>query len=308
MQMLRSLDADALPPYDIRCLALVLFRPVEYDIFKYKWTQLAGRVVAQNAALGQQDPRCVIGTDVLLGMGNFAGLQRQVALESLVLDQCHRMGMAALVQTIEMAALKESFAAVIQGTHKPFLQFAERLTASVERQVDDLNARQLVLKNLVRTNCNAECRRIIEALPGDPSLPQIVQACARIGATGYKMAALATAPQLAWTRQQGGQQKQENSQASKKQGKKVQRGTNVICFCSRCGGPNHTLDACRATAHASGQPLLSLGNGKWSMKGRRTQTQNSFQGPEPMEVFLAGLQPAPAAQQVSMSAQQQQSS
>ncbi|RMB92638.1 hypothetical protein DUI87_30947 [Hirundo rustica rustica] len=134
MQVLRALDADPLPPYDIRCLACVLFRPVEYDIFESKWTQLAGRVVAQNAALGQQDPRHVIGTDVLMGVGNFADLQRQVAFDPLVLDQCHRMGMAALVQTIEMAAPKESFAAVVQGTHEPFLQFAERLTASIERQ------------------------------------------------------------------------------------------------------------------------------------------------------------------------------
>ncbi|RMB95506.1 hypothetical protein DUI87_27615 [Hirundo rustica rustica] len=179
MQVLQSFDADPLPPYDIQCLAHVLFRPVEYDSFEYKWTQLAGRVVEQNTALSQQDPRHVIGIDVLLGVGNFADLQRQAALDPLVLDQCHRMGMAAFVQTIEMAAPSESFAAVVQGAHEPLLQFAERLTASVDRQVEDLNKRMLVLKNLVRTNCNAECRRIIEALHDDPSLLQMVQACAK---------------------------------------------------------------------------------------------------------------------------------
>ncbi|RMC20258.1 hypothetical protein DUI87_01104 [Hirundo rustica rustica] len=72
----------------------------------------------------------------------------QVALDPLVLDQCHRTGMAALVQTIEMAVPKESFVTVVQGTQEPFLQFAERLTASVERQVEYLNVRQLVLKTL----------------------------------------------------------------------------------------------------------------------------------------------------------------
>ncbi|RMC22196.1 hypothetical protein DUI87_03070 [Hirundo rustica rustica] len=39
---------------------------VEYDIFESKWTQLAGRVVAQNTTLGQQDLRRVTGTDELL--------------------------------------------------------------------------------------------------------------------------------------------------------------------------------------------------------------------------------------------------
>ncbi|RMB91824.1 hypothetical protein DUI87_31752 [Hirundo rustica rustica] len=211
VQVLQALDVDPLPPYDIPMIygawARVLFRPVEYEIFEYKWTQLAGRVIAQNTALSQQDPKRVIETDVLMGMGmgNFADLQRQVAFGPLVLDQCHRMGMAALVQTIEIAAPKESFVTVVPGTHKPFLQFAERLTASVERQVEELNARQLVFKNLARTNCNAKCRRIIEAFPDDPSLPQMVQACAKVGATGYKMAAVATAPQPAWTGPQGRQ-------------------------------------------------------------------------------------------------------
>ncbi|RMC22152.1 hypothetical protein DUI87_03025 [Hirundo rustica rustica] len=230
-----------------KCLACVLFRPVEYKIFECKWTQLAGRVIAQNTALSQQDPRRVIGTDVLMGIGNFADLQRQVAFDPLVLDQCHRTGMAALVQTIEMAAPNEPFAAVVQGTHEPFLQFAERLTASIERQVEDLNARQTLLIHLARTNCNAKCRRIIEALPDDPFVLQMAQACAKVGATGYKMAAMATALQLAWTGLQSRQRKQGNAQASKKQGGKVQKGTTVICFCSRCGGPNHTSNAWQRT-------------------------------------------------------------
>ncbi|XP_039911480.1 uncharacterized protein LOC120748768 [Hirundo rustica] len=304
MQVLRGFNADVLPPYVIRYLARVLFQPVEYDIFEYKWTRLAGRVVARNTALSQQDPRRVIGTDVLLGMGNFADLQRQVALDPLVLDQCQKTGMAALIQTIEMAYPKEPFVTVVQGAEEPFLQFAGRLAASVEGQVEDVNVRLLVLKDLARTNCNAECKMIIEALPGDPSLPQMVEACARVGATGCKVAATATALQMVWTGPQGGQQKQGNAQASKKQEKKVQRGTNAACFCSRCGGPNHAANVCRATAHVNGQPLLSSGNGKQNTKGRRAQTQASLQAPEPME----RLQPAPAAQQVLMSAQQQWSS
>ncbi|RMC20538.1 hypothetical protein DUI87_01389 [Hirundo rustica rustica] len=200
--------------------AVCFVQPVEYDIFECKWTQLAGRVVVQNTVLSQQDPRHVIGTDVLLGVGNLADLQRQVALDPLVLDQCHRTGMAALVQTIEMVAPNESFAAVVQGTHEPFLQFAERLTASIERQVEDLNARQLLLKHLVRTNSNAECRRIIEALPGDPSVSQMAEACAKAGTTGYKVAVMATALRLAWMGPQGGQQKQGMLRPARKRERK----------------------------------------------------------------------------------------
>lgn len=121
MQVLRVFNADVLTPYDIRCLACVLFQPVEYHIFESKWMQLAARVVAQNTVLGQQDPRCVIGTDVLLGTGSFADLNRQVACDPLVLDQCQKMGLAALVQTTEMAAPKESFVTVVQWAEESFL-------------------------------------------------------------------------------------------------------------------------------------------------------------------------------------------
>ncbi|RMC20550.1 hypothetical protein DUI87_01401 [Hirundo rustica rustica] len=121
MQVLRVFNADVLPRYDIWCVACVLFQSVKYDIFESKWTQLAGRVIAQNTVLGQQDSRHVIGTDELLGTGNFADLHRQVVLDPLVLDQCQKTGMAALIQTIEMAAPKESFVTVVQGAEEPFL-------------------------------------------------------------------------------------------------------------------------------------------------------------------------------------------
>ncbi|RMC18183.1 hypothetical protein DUI87_05064 [Hirundo rustica rustica] len=217
-------NADALPPYDIRCLAHVLFQPVKYDISESKWTQLAGKVLVQDATLGQQDPRHVIGIDELLGMDNFADLNRQVALDPLVLNECQRTGMAALIQTIEMAAEKESFMTVVQGTCEPFLRFVERLTASVEKQVEYLNVRMLLLKHLARINCNDDCRRITEALPGDPSVPQMAQACAKIGTSSCKVAAMATALQPAWQRKQG------NAQASKKQRKKEQRVTTPLFF------------------------------------------------------------------------------
>lgn len=73
----------------------------------------AARVVAQNSALDPQDPRHVIGTDVLLDTGTFAYLNRQIAYDPLVLDQCQKTGMAALVQTTEVAAPKESFVTIV---------------------------------------------------------------------------------------------------------------------------------------------------------------------------------------------------
>lgn len=113
-------------------------------------------------------------------------------------DQCQKTGIAALVKNIELAAPKQRFVTIVQGSKEFFLRFVENISASLEKRVEDENLRALLLKQLARSNSNADCRKLIEAFPGDPSLPDMVQACANIGTTNFKMAALATAIQSLW--------------------------------------------------------------------------------------------------------------
>ncbi|RMC04282.1 hypothetical protein DUI87_19101 [Hirundo rustica rustica] len=128
MQVLCYFNASLLTPFDIWSLAQTLYPPVEYDFLVYKWTQLAVRAVERNATLDPGNPRCVINTDMLLGTGNYTRADGQVGFEPLVQEQCQQTGMAALVQTIQLATPQESFAMVVQGVDKPFLRFAGQLT------------------------------------------------------------------------------------------------------------------------------------------------------------------------------------
>ncbi|TRZ07765.1 hypothetical protein HGM15179_019341 [Zosterops borbonicus] len=153
-------------------------------MFESKWTQLTETAAAQNRTAHQDDPRYGVGPDMLLGVGEFVDVNKQIAYEPLVLEQCQRTGMAALVQTMEMSVPKQSFATIFQGTDKTFLRFAERLTASVEQQVDDFTARGVLLTTVAKSNCSAECRKVIAALPGKPSFMQMVEACLKTGTTG----------------------------------------------------------------------------------------------------------------------------
>uniref|UniRef100_A0A8C3QYW6 Retroviral nucleocapsid Gag protein p24 C-terminal domain-containing protein n=1 Tax=Cyanoderma ruficeps TaxID=181631 RepID=A0A8C3QYW6_9PASS len=297
MQFLRLIDTDVLPPYDIRCLGKALFQPVEYDLFESKWAQLAEKTAAQNLQARQDDPGYGVGPALLLGVGDFADVNRTVNYDPLVLEQCQKVGMTALVQMIEMSAPKQPFATIRQGTDEPFLKFAERLTASVERQVPDLSVREPFLQFVVRSNCNAECRKIIEALPGDPTLTQMADACMKMGTPGGKAVAMVATFRLPWKGQQGGKQTQANVQASKMKGKKGKKGTFPSFLCGRCGRPNHKAEECKATAHVNRQPLSGPGNAKHSAKGKRAQTQVRSQSPVPMEICWAKSQPAPAGQQ-----------
>ncbi|RMC09522.1 hypothetical protein DUI87_13674 [Hirundo rustica rustica] len=139
----------------------------------------------------------MVNTDMLLGTGNYTRADEQAGFEPSVQEQCQQTGMAALVQTLQLATPQESFATVIQGIDEPFLSFAGWLTAAVEKQVSDPEARKLMLQSLDQSNCNAVCKGIIEALPGDPPMSQMVEACARITPSSQQMVAVAMAVQPA---------------------------------------------------------------------------------------------------------------
>ncbi|RMC20900.1 hypothetical protein DUI87_01753 [Hirundo rustica rustica] len=179
MQVLRYFNASLLTPFDIWSLARALFPPVEYDFFENKWTHLAVRAVERNRTLGQGDPRHMVNIDMLMGTGNYTRAEGQAGYEPLVQEQCQQTGMAALVQTLQLATPQQPFATIVQGIDKPFLCFAGRLTAAVEKQVSDPTARKLMIQSVAQGNCNAACKRITETLPGEPSMSDMVGACAK---------------------------------------------------------------------------------------------------------------------------------
>ncbi|RMC17421.1 hypothetical protein DUI87_06002 [Hirundo rustica rustica] len=197
MQVLRSFNASLLTPFDIRSLARALFPPVEYDFFENKWTQLAIRAVERNTTLGPGDPRRMVNIDMLMGTGNYTRAEGQAGYEPLVQEQCQQTGMAALVQTLQLATPQQPFATIIQGTDEPFLCFAGRLTAAVEKQVSDPAARKLMIQSVAQGNCNAACKRIIEALPEEPSMSDVVGACAKVSPSSQQVVAVHTAVQPA---------------------------------------------------------------------------------------------------------------
>ncbi|RMC09752.1 hypothetical protein DUI87_13539 [Hirundo rustica rustica] len=287
MQVLRSFNASLLTPFDIRSLARALFPPVEYDFFEHKWTQLAGRTVERNTTLGPGDPRRMVNIDMLMGTGNYTRAEGQAGYEPLVQEQCQQTGMAALVQTLQLATLQQPFATIVQGVDEPFLCFAGRLTAAVEKQVSDPAARKLMIQSVAQGNCNAVCKRIIEALPGEPSMSDMVGACAKISPSSQEVLAVhtavqpavativqptvttavqpampavvqpavAAAVQPAWVVPQGVQQQQWGAQARKKQ-RKAQKPTAVLFYCARCGRPNHAANACKATVHVNAESVV----------------------------------------------------
>lgn len=98
-----------------------------------------------------------------------------------------------------MGAPEGVYTELKQGLSKPFTSFIDHLTQAVDRQVSDEAAKPLLLRSLTIANANAECKRIINALPGQPTLTEMIEACSKVGTPQHITAIQADV----WTEQVG---------------------------------------------------------------------------------------------------------
>ncbi|TRZ11339.1 hypothetical protein HGM15179_015769 [Zosterops borbonicus] len=168
-----------------------------HGVFEDNWRQMAEKAAADNMQLPQNDPRYAVEVDALMGKSIFLNPDAQAAWDPRVLEQGQEIGIGALLKTIEMPAPKPRYMKITQGLKELFLPFVERIAAALEKQVEDDTLRQILCKQLAKDNANDNCRKIIESLPGDPTLTDMVQACSKVGSVDYKMSALAAVLQPA---------------------------------------------------------------------------------------------------------------
>ncbi|XP_074894910.1 uncharacterized protein LOC142035984 [Buteo buteo] len=193
MQLIRIISTDLLCPYDVMHLALVLFQPIQLHVFQSTWRQMARTAAQQNLRLLQGDLRLGLGEDALLGEGQYSSPQLQATWPPMALEQAQNIGLMAMKRTMDMAAPKQKYATICQGPTEPFLQFVEKISAALEKQVEDEVLRQILCKQLARDNADEDCQKIIQALPGDPSVPDMVAACSKAGTLEHMVTTIANA-------------------------------------------------------------------------------------------------------------------
>lgn len=207
-----------------------------------------------------------------------------------------------------MATPKPQYVKITQGMKEPFLPFVEKIAAALEKQIEDDNLRQILCKQLAKDNPKKDCRKIIEALPGDPTLTDMVQACSELGSVDYKMSVLAAAIQPAQASGECGQQRQVNNKCKQKQVTEKQKGKKGHFLCARCARQGHYANQCKSKYHANGQLLAGSANRRKSAKETCALTQVIPQCMVLTQAYSASLGVVPKEQLEWMYTLQQQSS
>lgn len=281
-RMLRLLAECEMTPFDIKQIGRLLCTPKEYAMFQFTWQQNVEDQGLCSLAVPQQDPCFGAGVSQLLGWPPINNPQLQARLNPLILAQARDLGIQALMEVGKMALVTptQSYIKIKQGPEEPYKQFIERLKDAMEKQIADDVAKNLLILTLARSNANEDCKKAIDLLPErNPSLDEMMDACAHVGTASYKMAVLADCLAAAlrscvcYGCGQLGHMKANCPHRYNSWGTRQKwRHVPVVGNCYRCGKPGHFAKQCKSKFHANGQPLSGQGNRNRSAKGRYLQT------------------------------------
>ena len=103
------------------------------------------------------------------------------------------MALQAFLTLPEAGKQPISFTSIRQGVSETFMTFIDRLRDAVEKQIEHPEARESLLIKLALEYANADCKKILIALPRNATLVEMVEAANRVGTLEQQATMLAGA-------------------------------------------------------------------------------------------------------------------
>ncbi|TRZ06379.1 hypothetical protein HGM15179_020728, partial [Zosterops borbonicus] len=171
--------------------------------------------------------------DQLAGEGVHTDPNGQAALPREALEGIMEAARYAFLKVPDAKTPQQSFINIKQAPQEPYMQFVDRLKQTLERQIDNDQAREVVLLKLSAENANEDFKLLLKTLPPEPepTLPQMFEPCNRLGTLQHATAV---------TYHAVGQGIADAFAALK-----ILPGKQSVCF--GCGEPRHIKNDCRKT-------------------------------------------------------------
>ncbi|RMB95948.1 hypothetical protein DUI87_27588 [Hirundo rustica rustica] len=166
-----------LTPFDLRSLATMILSDSQFILWEAKWRKILNdyRIKYQGGANAGFTVAQLAGDPPLDSAARQASF-----LPRDVLTDIKDAARKAMVQIPPAGVTESLFTDVKQGPSEPFASFIDRLTQAVDRQVIDEGVKSHMIRCLAFANANPECKRVISAMPGQPTMAEILEACSKV--------------------------------------------------------------------------------------------------------------------------------
>ncbi|RMC21253.1 hypothetical protein DUI87_02113 [Hirundo rustica rustica] len=167
-----------LTPFDLRSLASMILSDSQFIIWEAKWRKILNELRTKY----QGGPNAGFTVAQLAGDPPLDSPARQARLfPREVLTDIKNAARKAMVQIPPAGVTESNFTDIKQGPSESFTSFVDRLTQAVDRQVTDEGVKSHLIRCLAFANANPECKRVISAMPGQPTMAEILEACSKVG-------------------------------------------------------------------------------------------------------------------------------
>uniref|UniRef100_A0A8C3QKU9 CCHC-type domain-containing protein n=1 Tax=Cyanoderma ruficeps TaxID=181631 RepID=A0A8C3QKU9_9PASS len=171
-----------LTPYDCRSIASMILTDSQLLIWDAKWRRALGEL--RNKYQG--GPNAALTIPQLAGDPSSDRPENQARdLPRYVLADIKEAARKAILQIPPAGTPESIYTEIKQGPSEPFTSFLDRLTQAMDRQVSEEAAKPHLLRSLAFANANVECKGIISAMPGQPTVTEMVEACSKVGTPQY---------------------------------------------------------------------------------------------------------------------------
>ncbi|RMC21112.1 hypothetical protein DUI87_01969 [Hirundo rustica rustica] len=166
-----------LTPYDLRSLASMILSDSQFIIWKAKYRKILNKLKTKY----QGEPNASFTMVQLAGDPPLDSPARQARLfPRKVLTDIKNAAKKAIVQIPPAGVTESIFTDIKQGPLESFTSFVNRLTQAVDRQVTDEGVKSHLIRCLAFANANPECKHVISAMPGQPTMAEILEACSKV--------------------------------------------------------------------------------------------------------------------------------
>ncbi|XP_051660921.1 uncharacterized protein LOC127478805 [Manacus candei] len=163
-----------LTPNDLKDIMRALLTKVQVSLFLDEWQALIRKYAHETSSTTRRPIKTTI--QMLFGEGPYSANTDQARIPKQDLIATKNMAFLALQSVAEASETTPPFNNIVQRPDESFIDFAERLKGSIEKQIKVKEAQDALFLKLAISNSNAQCQQILRNLR-DPTPMDMVKAC-----------------------------------------------------------------------------------------------------------------------------------